>query len=216
MLITAKQRDAEIMKIIIFTLCIFCTAFISCSVTESENQPVYAPDNKTPVTGGIILTCQTDPTEIGVWGNPVNPEEWRLHGQTRPNHASGIPWRVWLSSPYPNPTNVQSNIQFSLPYATNVRLYIVPARLSGTPDKSNSFVTGGLFAAPQGIAIKVLVDGSLNAGNYTNRWDATDSRNNKVPAGFYRVYMEAGDNLLWRDIWIYRQKEDLPAELRGR
>lgn len=203
------------MKKLVFTLCFFCTAFISCSVTESESPPVFSPDHKTPVTGGIIITGETDPTEIGIWGNPVSPKEWGLSDQPRPNYPSKFPTHVWLESPYPNPTNGPCQISFMLDYMKKVRIYIVPARLSGTPDNSSSFAAGGLYISQQGIAIKVLADGAHNAGHYMFNWDGTDSRNNKVPAGFYRVYLEAGDNLLWRDIWVYRQKGDLPAELRG-
>lgn len=201
------------MKILVFVLCLFCTAFISCSVTESENQPLYSPDHKTPVTGGIIITSKYDPTALGAWGNPSNPTEWKL---SKPPHdlSQKLPSGFWLYNPYPNPAKDSSRIFFQVPEKSNARVYIVPARLMGSPDNSTSFITGGVFLSPQGIAIKVLENRLLQAGRYWHDWDLTDDNNNPVPAGFYRVYMETGNNLLWRDILVYRDKKELPADLR--
>lgn len=201
------------MKILVFVLCLFCITFISCNVTENENHSLYSPYHKTPVTEGIFITSRDLPDAIGVWGNPVNPAEWML---SNPPHdlSQKLPSGFWLYNPYPNPANYSSRIFFQVPEASNVRVYIVPARLIGTPDNSISLVTGGVFLSPQGVAIKVLENKLLQAGRYWHDWDLTDDNSNPVPAGFYRVYMESGNDLLWRDILVYRDKKDLPADLR--
>ncbi|HEX2867042.1 MAG TPA: hypothetical protein VHO03_08360 [Ignavibacteriales bacterium] len=202
------------MKILIFVLCLFCTAFISCSVTESENQPLYSPDHKTPVTGGIVITSKYDPTPLGAWGNPSNPNEWKLSGFASGPSYKGGAYGFWLENPFPDPAKDSTRIFFQVPKVSNVRVYIVPARLMGSPDNSTSLIVGGVFLSPQGIAIKVLENKLLQPGHHWRDWDLTDNNNSPVPAGFYRVYMEAGSDLLWRDILVYRDKKDLPADLR--
>jgi Secretion system C-terminal sorting domain len=69
-----------------------------------------------------------------------------------------------LNNNYPNPFNPTTNITFSIPQNSNVRL-----------DVFNSL----------GQLVKTLIDQNYASGNYTTIWNARDNFGNKVNSGVY-------------------------------
>jgi hypothetical protein len=61
----------------------------------------------------------------------------------------------------------------------------------------------------------MLKNHSSSVGRYRYVFDGKIN-NAYLPAGFYRVYLEADNHLLWKDILIARSKADLPPELRNK
>ncbi|MBE0558953.1 MAG: T9SS type A sorting domain-containing protein [Proteobacteria bacterium] len=69
-----------------------------------------------------------------------------------------------LFESYPNPFNPSTTLEFALPIEGPVTLTIYDA---------------------MGREVKTLVNEVRAAGQYTERWDATDSRNERVASGLY-------------------------------
>jgi hypothetical protein len=74
-----------------------------------------------------------------------------------------------LYANYPNPFNPSTSIRFDLASAGRVRIAVYD-------------LTGRL--------VRVLLDGSRTAGEYSVRWDGLDSACNSVPSGIYVCRME--------------------------
>ena len=77
-----------------------------------------------------------------------------------------------LFNNYPNPFNPETNIRFALSRAQKINLNIYDA---------------------QGRLINRLVNKQIQPGEYTIKWDGTNSRNQKVASGTY-FYQLSGDN----------------------
>ncbi len=84
-----------------------------------------------------------------------------------------IPEKFQLAQNYPNPFNPQTNISFSLPSKSNVRLEVFDLL---------------------GRRIKALADKSLEAGSYNFVWDGKDESDQQVSSGiyFYRLTTDFG------------------------
>lgn len=85
--------------------------------------------------------------------------------------SSKLPRNVTLSKPYPNPSNRNSNINYSLSYTSNVTIKV--------------YDIAGKF-------ISKVVDRNCNPGSYIATWDGKDSKGNKVAAGLYFYRVEIG------------------------
>ena len=89
-------------------------------------------------------------------------EDWKLtEGRSDPSISVPIPDEITLASPYPNPFNNQTTIQFSLPTADNVLLKVFDV---------------------QGREVTTLVNGWMNAGNHQAVFNAQ-----LLPSGVYFV-----------------------------
>ncbi len=77
-----------------------------------------------------------------------------------------------LSQNYPNPFNPSTDIRFSIPRGTQVRLVVYDA---------------------QGREVSVLINSHLGAGTYVVRWNGTGTEARTVPSGLYFYRIEAGD-----------------------
>ena len=89
-------------------------------------------------------------------------EDWKLtEGRSDPSFSVPIPDEITLLSPYPNPFNNQTTIQFSLPTSDNVSLKVFDV---------------------QGREVTTLIDGWMNAGNHQAVFDAQ-----LLPSGVYFV-----------------------------
>lgn len=87
--------------------------------------------------------------------------------------ADKIPLKYKLNNAYPNPFNPSTNLSFSLPQASKVRLTIF-----------NSV----------GEVINKLVDGKMFAeGTYTYKWNGTNQENQKVSSGIYFYTLDSED-----------------------
>ncbi len=72
---------------------------------------------------------------------------------------------------YPNPFNAETRIEFVLPKAENIKLFVYNI---------------------QGKRIRVLQSGHCSAGNHVVAWDGTDQRGKQVSSGLYLIRFEAG------------------------
>ena len=78
---------------------------------------------------------------------------------------SSIPDAFALNQNYPNPFNPSTQISFDIPIASEL-------------------VTLSVYNI-LGQNINTLVSGALNAGRYTQEWDANDEMGNPVASGIY-------------------------------
>lgn len=124
------------------------------------------------------------------------------------------PMDVHLYNPYPNPFNDSCVIRFALPYQINVVLYIVPARWVGEECNDTKSLYGAVTASLQRTAIAILIRQQLFPGTYNVLWSACNQNGNSLPAGFYRIYLRAGDKICWRDVFLYDETTNLPTGLR--
>ena len=90
-------------------------------------------------------------------------------------NSNNIPSAFRLEQNYPNPFNPSTNIKFSLPEQSSVKIVIYDLL---------------------GNRVKNLVDEVRPAGNYSIQWNGEDQFNNKVNSGiyFYSLYAAGADN----------------------
>jgi len=108
---------------------------------------------------------------------------WRLGGFTcsvvssvkdlRRGSDANLPSDFSLSQNYPNPFNATTQIQFSLPKSSHVKLEIFNIL---------------------GQKVKTLVDEELQAGYKQVTWDGTDQESNRVASGLYFYRLSAGES----------------------
>ena len=92
-----------------------------------------------------------------------------------------MPLDFMLYPNYPNPFNAGTEIRYDLPLEKHVRLVIYNVL---------------------GQAVKVIVDETQVADNYTYRWDGTNDFGEKVPSGLYFCRLEAGYWVLTRKMTL--------------
>lgn len=95
---------------------------------------------------------------------------------------------VCLREAYPNPATTQTRVSFTLSESQPVTL-VVYARETG-------------HGPPRVLEVNRLVDGTLAAGTHEVFWNLTDTDGARVPAGVYRVVLEAGEATLCGDVEI--------------
>lgn len=81
-----------------------------------------------------------------------------------------IPETIELYPNYPNPFNPETNVRFTLPDETDVKLIIY-----------NTL----------GKEIKTLIEGILPAGEYESNWDGTNDWGEKLPSGIYLITLSS-------------------------
>lgn len=77
-----------------------------------------------------------------------------------------------LNQNFPNPFNLQTNIEYQLSKPTNVKVTIYDI---------------------MGRYIKTLVDAYFEAGNHSLVWNGLDKENNPMSSGIYLIYFRAGN-----------------------
>ena len=87
-------------------------------------------------------------------------------------NTNAAPSGYFLNQNYPNPLNPTTTIQFALPRPSKVRLEICDM---------------------MGQGVKVLFDGSQEAGIHKVSWDGKDRHNQLVPTGLYLCRLQAGE-----------------------
>ncbi len=202
------------MKISSFAQIVFLAAILSLLTCRSPNSPPVfrAPNGQTPVTTGIIITGESDPTELGRFGKPnPNPEavgdcEPQLFGE------SSLIEKFHLYTPYPNPDNGSQTIHFSVQCSTRVTIFVTPASFLSPENEIVRFANG---AARQtgGLAVSVVFDRFAAPGIYSAIWGSRDADGRNLPDGFYRIYLKTDDILLWQDTLLARDPCNLPPVL---
>ena len=86
--------------------------------------------------------------------------------------SDNLPTTFGLEQNYPNPFNPTTQIEFSLPVASNVDLTVFNVL---------------------GQEVKSVFSGEMPAGNHTVTWDGTSGTGNSVSSGVYFYRLEAGN-----------------------
>ena len=110
-------------------------------------------------------------TGDGVWKCSLTD----IKASARPATA-GLLTKIQLEQNYPNPVNLSTTINFSIPRSgwVSLRVYDVEGREEA-----------------------VLLNKSLSAGGYSVRWDATS-----IPSGMYRYLLEADGTVQTRNLIV--------------
>jgi hypothetical protein len=191
------------------------TSFLSLSCTSDH--PIQYEGSLVPIVTGIRVTAEESPKQIAVWGNPGYPD---------PNAASGSIIRQFgdtvkplpgatgfeMDNPFPNPAFGSLTIRFSLPVSKRTRIWVTTAQLQGGLDITS--FAGAITPSPESRLITTLLDDVREAGSWEFEWQFLDSEGNRVLPGFYRIYLQYDDKILWRDVLVYSNKMDLPSTLR--
>jgi hypothetical protein len=194
-----------------FILILFMVS-VSCR-NPSEIEILRSPDLRTPVVTGIRVTNEMG-EEIAVWGyltDPVSPVGEVGRSQNSQNDDDiyvAVPdCGLDMRAPYPNPFNGQCRISFSIGNISDVTVWIMPAVLVGEEEGILLNFGNSLLIKP-GTAIAILVNEKKLPGYYQIMLDTSG-----LPGGFYRVFIQANQYLLWRDVAVWRKPGDLPAYL---
>ncbi|RKZ33574.1 hypothetical protein DRQ33_03980 [bacterium] len=75
----------------------------------------------------------------------------------------------------PNPFNASTDIEFSVPTASNVKLEVTDVL---------------------GKRVRLLCDKQMNQGNHIIRWDGKDEKDNEMPSGVYFYKLTVGDSFV--------------------
>ena len=141
---------------------------------------------------------QTGPSgmDYGVWGD--RPADDQDYGEVEePYIGEGIvpTYKLQMSPPYPNPTNLSVTIA----YTTGIDLHTVRIWAIKTLGPDEEIIAG---SDPNPFIKTIFEDSSLSAGSYQRVWDLSDESGNRIPLGFYRIYLDLNGYELWRDIAV--------------
>ena len=115
--------------------------------------------------------------------NAIGTSDWSISYRFRTVQVTGVeeqelPASYALSQNFPNPFNPETNVRFTLPRESRVRIAVFDIL---------------------GREQTVLVDSDLPAGVYTIHWDASG-----VASGMYILRMQAGDYVETRRMLLLR------------
>jgi len=97
--------------------------------------------------------------------------------------VSETPYEFHVNSPYPNPFNPSTTIEYVIPEKCNVKLVVYDIL---------------------GREIVVLKDSFLDAGNYKSIWDGKDKNGEIIGSGVYIYKLTAGKNSAYGKIMFMR------------
>ena len=104
-------------------------------------------------------------TSSSVFGGFRFGSVWRTDITTDlSGEGNNLPESYRLSQNYPNPFNSSTTIKYSLPQNTDVNIAIYDVR---------------------GQKIRTLIEGHLNAGHHSIKWNGIDYKGNSVSSGIY-------------------------------
>jgi len=107
-------------------------------------------------------------------GGPIGSTMWMDHAATlTTDNTVVLPKAFALKQNYPNPFNPSTEIAFSLEQASTINLTIFNVL---------------------GQKVKVLADGSKQAGTHSLNWDGSDEMGNLVSTGLYFYTLTDGNN----------------------
>jgi hypothetical protein len=164
-------------------LLILSFILISCS-KESENPMLHSPDGEMPVVTGLFISGEGSPEIFAVWGNP-----------------SGNSFCYPTIGDY-------SNIRYSNSQQTNVKVWVVPARLPNQKSNDVLHLLNAHFKNENGLAVSVLFDSISLPGSYLIEYHFTDSQGFLLPEGFYRIYVQSADGIRWCDVLNFRNESN--------
>lgn len=212
-------------KYILFILIGF---FISCSNPTEDSFIINFKD--IPIVNALVITNETG-VILGVWYNPgynltfkktqdLGNEKQNVKIPENNAKIAGIddgdiiPTGFSADTPFPNPGNKSIVFRFTLPYTTNVSIWIGPATLGNDIDKDVETIGNHVFIKDDKIMVKEFASSlELPAGYYHRVWHSDDYTGNPVPSGFYRVYFLLDQYLVYRDVFIANDYSDVPESM---
>jgi len=183
-------------SLVFIALLILPWLFFSCKSPTSVGE-INLQTEEPPLITGIIRTSPDSPSSLAVYGVPNEQPE--IVEEISQNVKSNF----FMASPFPNPTDVSTNISFGLTVGRNVTIWVVKGRLPDENVSDNTIIANGNFASPKFHYSKVLEKKYLQAGYYRIIWNAKYDNGDLLPDGVYRVYIEIDGQLMWRNVMIY-------------
>jgi hypothetical protein len=98
--------------------------------------------------------------------------------------------------PFPNPASGATESEFVLYQPQTVSAWLSSANLADSLVPSGTTIPK---ITPKRIA-DLFVDATLAAGTNAVMISLKDSSNSPLPAGFYRIYLKAGNDTITRDV----------------
>lgn len=119
-------------------------------------------------------------TAVDYWGNESH---YSNEVSTWIGDEPPLPGRLHLGANYPNPFNPGTFFRVELPQSEKIKVTVVNAL---------------------GQTLKILAEGSHDAGYHTLHWDGTSHGGTPVPAGPYFILLEAGSEIRIRPVTLLR------------
>lgn len=183
---------------------------LSCS-SSTESNPIYPP-SPLPISAGSIFTGLYIVFENGTFGGTVGTPG---DGRIMPDAVNGtVPPTIAFTNPYPNPAPDSIWLRFRVPTESTVTIQIAAEAPRGEPGQEGVTAAGAIVHASPLVVVKTLIFGRLSAGDYNLSWNGTDDQGRLVPTGYYRVYAGDGKALIWHDVFLARNYDEVPAEIR--
>ena len=185
--------------IVVFVIVIL----ISCDSANMFNSSTL----EAPVVPGIYRT-DCDGNSWGRWLNPYSPS------YEFPNSNPNL-WNITMQcTAYPNPDDGHLGISFYIPYEGSGKVTVVAALPPGSVQTNSIYYSNANFVNVEGGSVRTLFnDTFINCGHHTFVWDGRDDYGNKVADGFYRIYLEFDEYLLWVDMLLARDPNNIPPGL---
>ncbi len=135
----------------------------------SATSPEYMRSPSVAASRGRLWAAWVDPRATGaaIWGNVI------IYLPTDvDDDKTELPVSFHLSQNYPNPFNPSTEIRFSLPKRSAIRLTVFNLL---------------------GQVVSTLADGAYSAGEYRVRWNGQDTSGEPVASGIYFYRLDAGE-----------------------
>jgi hypothetical protein len=120
----------------------------------------------------IIPTGAVYYYKIAAIDNGGNVSAYSIVGTTGVEKTDGVPTEFALGQNFPNPFNPTTQIKFSLPKESHVK--IVVYNISGS-------------------VVATIVNGTMSTGYYTITWNGTNDGGEHVSSGVYLYRIQAGE-----------------------
>jgi hypothetical protein len=180
-------------KIILFALIFLPLSFYSCNNSNPTEANINI-DLNPPLITGIVRTSEAGPRAIAIYGNPNEKSDIIENNKLN----------FYIDSPYPNPTDGSTSISFYVPVKTNVLVWIIKGRLSVENASGSVNYANSNYVSPFTNYFQILYQRDDDPGRYILIWSGRDQNGKILPDGVYRVYIEVNGQLMWRNIWLYR------------
>ncbi len=181
-------------------LIIIALAFLLMG-TSCEDGNSTGPGSEYNIVNGICVVDETG-TVIREVGTPYENEDHEIE-------FGGPDESIIIMYPnmklYPNPNNGHPYVRFTVPEDMNCKVWIENAY----PSDSLNAELNNFFNIPDSKeknVIKTLSDEHFEAGNHTLVWRTEEQ---SIQQGFYRIFLEMGDDTYYMDILILY--EDIPG-----
>lgn len=177
-----------------------------------DNPAAITPGSQLPIiTTGIVITNESSPETIAIWGNPSSPISYGIGEPQNTDPSEVLPITYELYTPYPNPSDGSQMLQFSLPSPAEVKIWAETAYL---PISSSANLPLGIDYSPPYQRVEIL-NGVVTAGHHVINLNLESKcRGGNMEQGFYRIFFLVHNKyLLYRDIYIQGDPRLTPSGL---